>query len=90
MAETDLFDFSDVKIITGSEGDKIPAAIEEKPKELKPLKKESTAIEKQTKAVHEEKNFQLGEIFKGTGSQAPQSLNAKKLDIDFDTDDFFN
>lgn len=57
VADSDLFDFSDVKIITGSDGDKIPAAIEEKPKALKPTKLESTASEKKTKAIHEEKNF---------------------------------
>ena len=32
VAGEDLFDFSDIKIITGTEGDKVPKAMEEKPK----------------------------------------------------------
>lgn len=46
VAENDLFDFSDVKIITGSENEKIPTAIDEKPKQIKPMKKNDSIKEK--------------------------------------------
>ena len=32
VAGSDLFDFSDIKIVTGTEGAKIPSAMEDKPK----------------------------------------------------------
>ena len=32
VAESDLFDFSDIKIVRGSDGDKIPTAMDEKEK----------------------------------------------------------
>lgn len=36
----------------------------------------------------EDPNYNLGNLFQG--NQQKQSLNAKKLDINFDADDFFN
>lgn len=46
VAESDLFDFSDIKIVTGTEGEKVPTAIEEKPSEIKLIKKQDSTKEK--------------------------------------------
>ena len=40
--------------------------------------------------INDDKNYKLGEIFKGSNQSKTQVLNAKKIDIDFDNDDFFN
>ena len=42
VAEGDLFDFSDAKIITGTEGGKVPTAVEEKQKEITKVKKQDS------------------------------------------------
>lgn len=40
-------------------------AIDEKPKSLKTVKKIDTFTEKQDRAIRDDKDFKLGEIFKG-------------------------
>jgi hypothetical protein len=42
------------------------------------------------KKVTEIKNENFGNLFLGKSQGAPSNLNAKKLDINFDCDDFFN
>ena len=52
----------------------------------KPTSQRSSNIS-QTKKLDDE--FQLGNYFQGKNA-APVNLNAKKLDFNFDGDDFFN
>ena len=50
VAEADLFDFSDVKIITGTEGEIVPTAIEEKASDKMQIKKISPSTTSEKKA----------------------------------------
>jgi hypothetical protein len=97
--ESDLFDFSGIKIVT--EGDIVPKALEKQVSEDKQphsggakkiTESKKTNSEKFTPAViNLDKDFDLGNIFQGKTVGGKESkMNAKKLDIDFDNDDFFN
>ena len=66
--------------------------MEQKPKPIE-IKKPDPVVENKKEDVaikNEEKDFNLGELFQGKQGGAKANLNAKKLDIDFDNDDFFN
>lgn len=78
FVEQDIFDFSELKQAVPTPV--VKAADKETKKEPKPAVKESL------------EDFAMGGFFQGKSvSLGPaKNLNAKKLDIDFDADDFFN
>lgn len=97
VAGDDLFDFSDIKIVTGSTNEKVPTIIGDKPaqiqpKEAQPAPKKSSPMKSEKSYQQIEKDYNLGALFQGKNSVGAGSanLNAKKLDINFDNDDFFN
>ena len=55
VAGEDLFDFSDIKIVTGSTNEKVPTIIEDKPAQIKP--KEAKEAPKKSSPMKSEKSY---------------------------------
>jgi hypothetical protein len=87
-SDMDIFDFSDLKKNLSTNQDALST---QKNLGSASLKKSQSSSNKDSGNRSSEADFQLGVLFQGKNNAGKSlNLNAKKVDIDFDSMDFFN